>query len=70
MSRSKTVTVKASVKLPNLPNFLIISETPEGASAPGTIDVADITDEALRQLGKEWTEALVEHARLRRERSA
>lgn len=55
---AKTITVKAMVLLPNLPNFLRY----EG----GTIPIADLADEELRALGATWTEELVKLAQSRR----
>lgn len=50
------LTVSADVEVPRVPNFLRF------ANAEGTISIADITDESLRELGAEWTEALIAHA--------
>lgn len=47
------LTVHADVEVPRVPNFLRFT------SGEGTISIADITDESLRGLGAEWTEALV-----------
>lgn len=56
-----TVYVKSSVKLPRLPNFLILDDD------AGKIPVEALSDESLGQIGEMWTEALIEHARRRRE---
>lgn len=61
--RDDTVTLTAPVayKLPSLPNFLVASD-----SLPG-VDVADLSDDQIDQLGKAWTSALKAHASKRRE---
>lgn len=59
---AKIIKVQAEVIIPRVPSFLRIANAGEA-----TIDVADIPTDALRAIGKEWTEALVEHARRRRE---
>lgn len=48
-------TVHADVNLPRVPNFLTFAEG-------GTISIGDITDESLRMIGAEWTEALLKRA--------
>lgn len=53
-----TLQVKTEIDLPSLPNFV--------KSPIGTIDVADIYAEDLREIGVRWTEALIEHSRQRR----
>ena len=53
------------MELPSLPNFIRAKETMKGQER-SVIDVADFSDEELREIGKEWTEALIEHARERR----
>lgn len=57
---AETITVKAEVELPRVPNFFHF------AGGAGTIDVADITDAGLRELGEGWTAELIENARQRR----
>lgn len=52
---------KIKFKLPMLPNFVMA----EGNSQYST-DIKDFTDEELKQIGKEWTEALLAHAQKRR----
>lgn len=55
----RQITVKAIIALPTMPNFFRID-------GGGTIDVADVSDDGLREIGAVWTEALVEHANDRR----
>lgn len=45
--------VYAEINLPRLPRRLLF------AGGAQRISIADVTDESLRQLGAEWTEALV-----------
>ena len=53
-----TVTVKTTrtLLLPSLPNFM---RTPDDES----IDVGELSEEQLREIGSRWTEALVRKAR-------
>lgn len=55
----RTLSVKAEVELPMLPNFLRMTD---GQSLP----IEAVTDDTLRELGAAWTESLVEHAQRRR----
>ncbi|MCE3278058.1 MAG: hypothetical protein K0S44_249 [Bacteroidetes bacterium] len=48
-----------------VPNFIRISEV-KSLSGGGTIDIKDFTDEELRQIGKDWTDALIRNAKQRR----
>lgn len=57
------VKVKARVRLPQLPNFLLFAGD---ESKDMKLDVADASDESLQQIGEQWTKALIEHARSRR----
>lgn len=59
MKRTTTITLAEEINLPRPPNFLT---TTDGRTVP----VAAFTEEALRQLGAAWTEALVERAREQR----
>lgn len=54
--------IAVSVETPSLPNFVKVG----GAS----VDVADLSDNDLRGLGREWTEALLIHAQRRRDQRA
>lgn len=56
---TERITVTATVTLPRPPNFLRYGDEQ-------SIDVADITDESLQQIGEAWTKALLEHAEKRR----
>jgi len=54
------VKTQMEIVLPMRPNFI---RTPhKDVSVP----VADLTDDQLREIGKEWTEALIQKARQRR----
>lgn len=53
-------TIKKKLQLPRLPNFLRV----EGME--GTVDVAELDDETIMELGKEWTMSLIQHAANRR----
>ena len=52
--------------LPMLPNFLRMAPPNQDF----TVDVATLNDDTLRELGREWTEALVAHAAARRKNGA
>ena len=54
---------KLKIKLPSLPNYLSIESS---YTNNANIDVKDLSDDDLKNLGKEWTEALLKHARERR----
>lgn len=54
------LTINSEIKLPTLPNFLKIE------NGNYTFDVADLSDEELEKLGREWTNALIQHAHIRR----
>lgn len=54
------------LSLPMLPNFVRPLFRSRDDSEPMLLDVADLTDEELRALGNEWTEALIAHANRRR----
>lgn len=49
------VHIKIECEIPTVPNFLKTSN--------GTVPITAVTDEGLRELGKQWTEALVMRAR-------
>lgn len=49
-------TVHTEIDIPRVPNFLRF------ADGSGTLSVGDITDESLRGIGLEWTEALLKRA--------
>lgn len=50
------LTVHADIIVPRVPNFLRFE------SGEGTLRVGDVTDESLRGLGAEWTDALLKRA--------
>lgn len=52
---SKFVEVKAQIQIPSVPNFFRMTD---GQS----LDVAAVTEDGLREIGRVWTEELVEHA--------
>lgn len=58
----RTITVKAVVKVPSVPNFLRI----DGGSESDAIDVADVTDDELRAIGRLWIDELLANAAKRR----
>ncbi len=47
---------KLKVKLPSLPNFITVDSS---FTNKAIIDVADLSDTDLKELGKEWTIALL-----------
>lgn len=51
----QVVTVKATIAIPRVPNFLMMGEDQK-------ISIADITDEGLRDIGGQWTLNLIERA--------
>jgi hypothetical protein len=58
---STKIEIKLDVEVPKVPNFLI---TPAG-----TVPIYAVTEDALRQLGAAWTEALVERAKVMKRQS-
>jgi len=52
----KVITVKASVEVPRVPNYLIIDSKRK-------LSIADVPEEELQYIGAAWTEALIERAR-------
>lgn len=60
------VTVKTTVKLPTVPRYL----TGSGKKG-GTISIADIDPAVLKDIGQQWTEALLSKAdEIREERTS
>jgi hypothetical protein len=51
----KTITVRASVDVPKVPNYLIIDSDHK-------LSIADVPDDELKYIGQAWTEALIERA--------
>ncbi len=56
------IKITIECEVPLVPNFL---KTPAGQ-----VPIQAVTEEALRELGKQWTEALVMKARQKREQPA
>ena len=59
-------TIETKLQVPRVPNF-IIHETKPGSREDGWKDgpktsIGDLTDEQLREIGEEWTEALIARA--------
>lgn len=52
------IQIKIECEVPIVPNFL--------KTANGQVPITAVTEEALRELGKQWTEALVMKARQQR----
>ena len=50
--------IEVEVKIPMVPNYI--------TAGTQQLDVKDFSDEQLREIGKLWTERLVEHAAKRR----
>lgn len=57
---------KYKVRLPMMPNFLTLEITGYAENDKPKIDVRDLTDSEIEELGKEWTEKLKKHAETRR----
>lgn len=47
--------------LPMLPNYIKV------ASTDALVDIADLSDDEIKRLCAEWTEAMLAHAKKRRE---
>jgi hypothetical protein len=56
---------KIKLELPTLPNYLRTASI-KLPTEKGAVDVSELTEAELRQLGAEWTEALIKHADERR----
>lgn len=59
--------ITTKLQTPSVPNY-ILHDVPVRspiAESPKT-DIADLSDDVLRQIGAEWTEALIARARVRR----
>jgi len=50
------ISVTATIEIPTVPNFLRLA-------SGQTIPVSAITEEGLREIGKEWIEALIVRAK-------
>ena len=55
--------IKVKIKCPSVPNF-VRDENDR------VFPVSSLTDDEIRQLGKEWTERLIERAKLKREQQS
>lgn len=55
---AKIINVTTEVQIPQVPNYL--------HSAAGLLPIEDIAEDGLREIGKMWTEELIEHAKKRR----
>ncbi len=53
--------IEVDLVLPMQPNYL---KTVTGQ----TVDVSDLNDEQLQEIGKQWTVQLIQHARDRRDK--
>lgn len=59
--RTMTASVAVSLVLPSLPNFIRVA-----GKMDRSVDVADMDDKTLTDIGREWTDALIQHAKKRR----
>ena len=57
----RTIQVTASIIVPRTPGFFRLEE-----QESATIPIEDVSDDELREIGRLWTEELVEHAQQRR----
>lgn len=48
----RKITKELEISIPTLPNFLCVGETE-------CLSISDFSEKELRQIGKEWTDALV-----------
>jgi len=55
-----TFSIKAHIDIPKPPNFFRLSDSKQSMS------IADFTDEGLEEVGRQWTENLIESARQKR----
>ena len=55
----KTITVKAEIRVPKVPNFFIQSDG-------STLPIEAVTDEELEEIGKAYTQELIEQAQKKR----
>lgn len=58
----KAVTVRA--RIPGLPDFLVLED--KTGMTIAQVSVADVSDADIRDMGKRWTEAMLEHAKKKR----
>lgn len=57
------VTLKLELELPSVPKFIWV----KGQS--NTIPIADIDEEVLREIGKQWTDALIKLAKSKEQKT-
>lgn len=57
--KARKLSVKLSVIVPRVPNFLMTSD--------GKVPLSALTEEGLRELGEAWTDALIVRAAEQRE---
>jgi hypothetical protein len=56
----RTLSVKMSVAVPKVPNYIFTTE--------GRVPLSALTDEGLRELGAVWTEQLIQRANEQRKK--
>lgn len=59
MDTNIKITFERTVRLPTVPNFIFVHPF---SSDNNKVSIGDLTDEELRRIGKEWTEALLRRA--------
>lgn len=57
---------KIELDIPSMPNYIHSKATNVNGSKT-SFDVSDFTPEELKQIGEEWTAALIEHAKKRKQ---
>lgn len=66
--------IKIKLETPVAPNYIFHETQPvrrqDGFRESPKTDIADLSDEVLRQIGRDWTEALINNANLRRKDKA
>ncbi len=63
----RTLTVKWSIQLPMVPNYILQAVDIPPNGEPPKVDIADIDDNGLKLIGEEWTRELLMEAAKRRE---
>lgn len=63
--------ITLKLQIPSLPNFIAYGEPKVGRKEDGLqqrpmLDVAELDEDQLREIGDEWTSKLIEHAAIRR----
>lgn len=63
--------VKIDLVTPKVPNFIFLHGTPktrqEGFKESPKVSLGELDDETLRQIGDEWTQALLKRAQEQRD---